>query len=789
MSNVDLGTAHGKVEIDYDGTPLKRTKDDLDQVKSKGTSTGAALDKSARVMGRAGLVVAAGIGLAVKSAASFEKTISGISAVTGATGDQLDQVRNKALQLGRDTKFSAGEAAQAMEELAKAGISLPDIMNGAADATVALAAAGGIALPEAATIASNAMNQFALKAQDLPKVADLIAGAANSSAIDVGDFGRSISQAGAIAHSTGLSFQDTAVAIAVLGNAGIKGSDAGTSLKQALIQLASPTKRAKDLMHSLGIDAFDSTGHLKSLSAIAGNLQDGMRGLTPEARAAALSIIFGSDAARVGSVLFQNGATGVDKMSTALTKVKAADVAKKRMDNLSGSVEQLKGSVETTAIKIGEMGQGPLKDLVDSLTGVINAFSNLSEGTQQTILVIVASIGGLALFGAGLIKTVKFVKDLIDVLKVLRVFSGLSAVFSVISAGIRGIGIAMAFVAANPIILIIAAIIALGIAIVIAYKKSATFRNIVNGAFGAVIKIIKAVVGAFSDFFHGLTKGIDGLSDPQSRFAQFGAIVAGIFFSMARVVKVAFDVVVSVIRVAITIVKALITGAMLVIKAAWNIWSFFFPIVAAVFKLIVDVIKLFLAIINLILTAALVILYQAWKAAWNNFSQIVSDVFNIVKSIVKVALDIISDIFHNTLDVILAVVRFVMSAIHSLFNSWIGQKVVGVVRSGIKDVKSIFNGLSAIVGFVGKIFSSVYNTVKGKIDAVLKVIGGIGGRVIRALSGAGRWLINAGRAIIVGLINGIDSMIQSLINKVSGLTNLIKNFKGPPKKDAVLLNF
>jgi TP901 family phage tail tape measure protein len=788
VANYDLGTAHGKVQIDYDSGPLKKTSDDLDKVKSKGQSTGQAFDKVGTGLGRTGILVAAGIGLAVKSAADFEKSVSAIGAVTGATGDQLQQVRDKALQLGRDTKFSASEAADAMGELAKAGVALPDIMNGAADATVALAAAGGVALPEAANIASNAMNQFALKAKDLPAVADLIAGAANASAIDVSDFGQSIAQVGAVAHSAGLSFKDTATAIAVMGNAGIKGSDAGTSLKQMLISLANPTKKSADLMKQLGFSAFDAQGNLKPLDQIAGGLQTSMQNLSPQARNAALAIIFGSDAARAGAVFFQNGATGVDKMSAALTKVKAADVAKARMDNLSGSVEQLRGSIETAAIKFGEMGQGPLKSLVDGLTGLINGFTNLSGATQQTILVLIASIGGLALFGAGLIKTVKFVQELILVLRTLRVIAGVQAVFSALSAGIGILNGSLLTLAANPvvltIILIVAAVALLTIGIIELWKHSETFRNIVMGVWDAIKSAVSTAGEILSAVFDGIKAGFNGV---MVGVRALGTAWSAVWKVFGPIVSVQFAIIKAVISVAIALIKGVITSAMAVIKTAWNVWLFFAPIVQSVWNLIMAIVNLGIAAIKLAITIVLVVLYQTWKTFWAGLSVIVSAAWAVIQAIVRVAVGIVKGIFTGAAAAWRAIVHGVMTAIHALINSWLGQKVIGVIKAAIAKAKSIFNGLASLAKTVGGFFSKVYSAIKGPVDKALNLLKGIGGKVIGYFKNAGKWLVQAGRNIIQGLINGITSMINRVTGLLNTLTKKIKQAKGPESKDKVLL--
>ena len=380
MADENLGTARGKLIIDGSQarTELSKTAASAEDFRKRSTAAGGAagniLARGQKVATASAIGLAGAFALAVSSAASFESKISAIGAVTGASAEDLENVRRKSLQLGKDTKFSAGEAADAISELAKAGISLPDILNGAADATVALAAAGEVALPEAAALASNAMNQFSLKAKDLPGIADLIAGAANASAIDVHDFGESLKQVGAVANLAGLSFKDTAIAIAEMGNAGIKGSDAGTSLKTFLSNLIPTTKTQIDLFKKLGLvtkdgsnQFFDAAGNVKNLAGLQGTLQKALKGQTKEQKLANLQTLFGTDAIRAGAIAALAGEKGYNKMSAALSKVKAADVAKKRMDNLKGSLENLKGTLETIAISIGEHVQGAIHFLAADL--------------------------------------------------------------------------------------------------------------------------------------------------------------------------------------------------------------------------------------------------------------------------------------------------------------------------------------------------------------------------------------------------------------------------------------
>ena len=362
------------------GADTKGAESALSSLGAKVGSAGGAIATAfggAALAGIAGLT--AGLGASVAAATSFESQMSAVKAVSGATAGEMAQLQGLALQLGKDTSFSAKEAAQGIEELVKAGISIGDVMGGAASASLSLAAAGAVSVADAAEIAANAMNQFGLQGKDLAGVADLIAGAANASAIDVGDFKFSLAAVGAVANTVGFSFKDTATAIALLGQAGIKGSDAGTSLKTMLLNLQPTTKEQISLFRQLGLLTrdganafFDASGKVKSMAEVAGTLQNALKGMTQQQKLATLETIFGSDAIRAAAVFANEGAEGFNEMAAAMGKVTADEVAKERLNNLKGSVEQLTGSLETAAISVGLKLTPMLKGLVDAATQMVN---------------------------------------------------------------------------------------------------------------------------------------------------------------------------------------------------------------------------------------------------------------------------------------------------------------------------------------------------------------------------------------------------------------------------------
>jgi TP901 family phage tail tape measure protein len=494
----DIGTAKGVIEMEYNGRGVDQAEADLQGLEKSAGSTAFGMQDASKTMARGGIAIAAALGAGVVVAASFEKRMSAIEAVSGATADEMSRLEQKALDLGRTTAFSAGESAQAMEELIKAGLSVDDVLNGAADATVALAAAGEVDMPTAATIASNAMNQFNLAAKDMVGVADSIAGAANASAIDVNEFGQSLSQVGAVANLAGLSFDDTATAIALLGNAGIKGSDAGTSLKTMLNNLQPTTTKQKELFNELGLAVgksgnafYDAQGNLKSMSEIAGVLSTATEDLSRKERQMALETLFGSDAIRAAAVIAENGAKGFDKMGESMSKVSAAEVAKTRMDNFAGALEEAKGSLETLGITVGSILLPALTQVVNKITQLLNWFLQLDSGTQKWIVAIMAGVAALLLIGAGIIKFILLLGRIQATLTILR-----------------GTMIATWLAALGPIALIIAAIAAVVAIIVILWNKSETFRGIVIAVWNAIKAATIAVWGAIKGFLVGAWNAI-----------------------------------------------------------------------------------------------------------------------------------------------------------------------------------------------------------------------------------------------------------------------------------------
>ncbi|MGH6960338.1 MAG: phage tail tape measure protein [Dongiaceae bacterium] len=365
---------------------------DLDELARGATVAGAAL------VGMAGLVI--------KRFADFDKAMSEVQAATHESAAGMEALRTAALQAGADTAYSAIEAAGAIRELAKAGVSTRDILGGGLKGALDLAAAGGLEVAAAAEIAAVAMKQFDLSGRDLPHVADLLAAAAGKAVGEVTDMGMALNQSALVANQFGLSIEETTGTLAAFAAAGLIGSDAGTSLKTMLLRLANPSGEAAKTMERLGIAAYDAQGNFVGLEALAGALREGLSGLTQAERDSALAIMFGNDAVRSANVLYSEGAEGIRTWTNDVDDAGyAAATAAARLNNLHGDLEKLGGSLETNLIKSGSGANAVLRGLTQGATEMSDAFGRVPTPVGATATVLTLLAGGIlaAAGGAGML--------------------------------------------------------------------------------------------------------------------------------------------------------------------------------------------------------------------------------------------------------------------------------------------------------------------------------------------------------------------------------------------------
>jgi len=370
-------------------------------IEDQSKKTSEAYTNSGKRMMVAGAALLGVFALAEKATTSFDTAMSGVGAVANATAVQLGQLRTAALAAGRDTAYTATEAADAEGELVKAGVSVTDVLNGGLKGALSLAAAGQLSLADSATISANAMNVFGLKGADVGHIADVLAAGANKSAAGVQSLGAGLGQAGLVAAQAGLKLEDTTAVLAAFADRGLEGVDAGTSMKTMLERLTAPTGAAADAMKTLGINAYDSSGKFAGIVSVAGQLHDKLGALSEAQRNQALSTIFGSDAIRGATVLYNLGAQGMQGYIDSVNDSGAAGrMAAMQMNNLSGDLKQLRGSIDTALIQGGSAGNDALRSLTQSATGAVNAFAALPRPLQE-VAVGLAGGGGASLLLVG----------------------------------------------------------------------------------------------------------------------------------------------------------------------------------------------------------------------------------------------------------------------------------------------------------------------------------------------------------------------------------------------------
>lgn len=343
----------------------------------------------------------------VNTAATFEKTLSGIDAVLSPTTSEMGQLSAEAIRLGGSTKFSAQESASAIEMLAKNGLTATEILGGALDATLSFAAATGADLPTAADISTDAMLAFGKEAGDLPDIVDELVGVTVNSKFGWQDLALALAQGGGVFAGVGGEIEDFSATISEISPLFKSGSDAGTSLKVMMTRLLPSSKDAGTAMRELGIiteegqnQFFTASGELRSMSEISGVLAEATAGLTEEQKNQYLTTIFGQDAMRAAIALSQSGTEGFNEMQASIATVDAGAQAATRMDNLKGSIDLLNSAVETLQISIGTRLLPVFRQIVEKVTEGVTWFTSLPAPVQNATLAfagVAAAIGPLVL--------------------------------------------------------------------------------------------------------------------------------------------------------------------------------------------------------------------------------------------------------------------------------------------------------------------------------------------------------------------------------------------------------
>lgn len=637
----DQGVVSGlkKIKVSMEEIKGKDGKLNWEGLKKGGSAT-KALGEGITDLGRSmtlGLtvpIVAAG-GAATSVAASFDDAMSQVQGALGGASADMDGLRNLALQLGADTVFSATESAQAMVELAKGGLTEAQIKGGALAASMDLAAAGQLNLADAAATTVQMMGSFGLGAGDATRIANALAGAANASSADVSDLTQAMSQCSAQASLAGWSLEDTAAALALFADHGVKGSDAGTSLKTMLQRLAAPTDQAAEAIAAYGLNIRDSNGKMKDISGIADELTGKLGGLSDAERDAALQTIFGSDASRAAAILMQSGSEGLAKYIAATNDATAAEtMANAQKGELSWALENMGGAIESASIAFGTALAPAITAVAGVIGNVAEAFASLPAGVQTGIAVVLALVAALG--------------------PLLMVIGSVVAALPAISEGFAVLGGALAIPLA-PAAAVVAAIAAIAAAIYAAWTTSETFRAAVMA-------------------------GVDAISSKVQEICAF----------LAPYVQAFLDQIVSTVQVAMDTLGPVIGAALAVIV------STVVPILTSIMDTVAQVLATILATVTNVMAAVSTVIQGAWQIISGIFQTVLGVILAVTTGDFTMLQQGVTSIMQGTMVAINGVMQAILSIVSGAWNA-VKAVFIGVCNAVSGAISGAFNGIKSVI--------------------------------------------------------------------------------------------
>lgn len=621
---------------------------------------------------------------------NFNDAMSQAAGALDKPMSEMEDLRQLAIQTGQDTVFSATDAGNAITELAKGGLTEADIKAGALKTTMDLAASSGMDLGEAANVVVQAMGAFGLSANESAEAANALAGAAAASSTDVEPLTQALAQCSAGAKNAGWSIQETTAVLARFADAGIEGSDAGTSLKTMLQRLAAPTDSAATMIEQLGIQTRDSNGDLLGASEIAEELQNKLGGLDSASRDAALSTIFGSDAMRAATVMMDSGTEGIQKYINAANDQEAAQrLANSQMSDGSRAIEELKGSLETAAIQIGDTLAPIVQKVAELITALVNKFSALPEGVQQVIVVVgilVAALGPLLMVIGQISLGISAVAGALSKL------SGIGGVATKLVGGIKtAVTGLLGMITAHPVIAVITAIIA---ALVTLYNKCEWFREGVN-------RILKAIRDGFFAAWDGIVEFFTE-TIPNAWNEMLSSLLA----------NPTIRTIVTTITDSFTKLKENLNGIWNGIKQlAQNAWEFIKNATLAPVLLMIDLVTGDFEKLKSDLENILNNIKNAVANIWDSIKEITSNIWNEIKNVVSTLVSLVKETaisgFEALRDGIKNAIRELPKIVSDIFEK-IGSTISGWIDNAWEWGADFINGLK----------EGILSGVRGIVDAV-----------------------------------------------------------------------
>uniref|UniRef100_UPI003F68ED73 phage tail tape measure protein n=1 Tax=Streptococcus pluranimalium TaxID=82348 RepID=UPI003F68ED73 len=632
-----------------------------------------------------------GIGAASLSTfATFESQMNRVKAISGATASEFKKLEDQAIKLGASSVFSATEVAQAQEMMASAGFEVKSILE-AMPGVMNLAAVSGGDMALASEAAATAVNMFGLEASQSTHVADVFAQAAADTNAEVGDMAEALKYVGTVAGSLGITLEETAAAVGILSNAGIKGSQAGTTLRTSLARLTDPTKKMRGVMEELGLEFFNADGSMKSLSGITQELQTKMEGLTEGQKSAAISTLFGKEAMS-GMLALVNSAPGaLDKQTQALINSNGAakEMADIMNSGVKGSIEELKGSLETAGISIGKILAPALTSVIGAITSLVNWFNNLSP-TMQTVVVVLgslfAAIGPVVLI-IGVITT-----------QIAAFRQGVGLVYN----AVQGLQAVFAFLT-SPIGLVIVAIGALIAVFVYLWNTNEQFRTKVIEIWTAISNFLQPIIQTVVDFIMNLwTMLVTWWNENQT--------------TIMTIAQTTWSLIQTIFTAAIEVIKLAVGVFLGLLESTWSVTFNSLKVIA----------QIAWAFIANIFKGSLESILALASAIFEQIKSTIDLAMKVVQNLIKIILSAIKGDWDGVLSGIKGIVGAFGDYIKSTFDNMMNL-AKNLVKSGIDTIKGFFTSLGNIdLRGAGKaIMDGFLGGLKSAWGAVQDFVGGI----------------------------------------------------------------
>lgn len=746
---------------------LKQATSQISGFSKQAAAGFSAIGSVGKAVTAAGAGLALGLGAAVKTAANFDTAMRKAGAIAGANKAQFNDMRQAALDLGAKTSKSATEVANAMTDMAAKGFSAKQVIA-AMPGVISAAEASGEDLALTADTVASALNGFGLKASDATHVADVLAMAANKTAAGVEDMQYAFKYSAPVARQLGISLEELASATGIMSNAGIKGEQAGTTLRGGLTQLLNPSEKTSKLMEKMGVKVTDANGKFVGLSGVIKNLNSSMRGMTDAQKVATLSQIVGTEAASGFLTLMQAGPAKIDAMTKSLENSTGASkkTAAEMQAGIGGALQNLEGAFETFSITIGAALIPAITFVAKALTTLTNWFNKLPESMQKTVAIGAAITAVFALLVGPLLILVAMVPSIVGgfaaIAGMLGITSGaLLSTVGVISGVIVGAA-ALAAAAYNIIANwepIAAFFEKMWARVTNAFKSVmpalSPVISIFNTVKNAVVSFASNLVGNVANAFQSLGATIKGalagnMSDVTSVFAQLIPTIIGILVGgwpgvlisiskflpqIANFLTANLPVILAAITNAFTQISAFITTyAPVIIQTLVNGINTGLP---AILNAAVTIIT---ALIQGITTALPTIL----MAGVMLLTMLINGIVSMLPTIITAATQIITLLTNTIVSLLPQLITMGITLITTLLNGLISA-LPQIITAGIQILTALINGLISVLPTL--------------INAAMTLIVALANALISNLPK----IISAGVQILLALINGIIKILPRLV--------------------------